>query len=178
MKHSITIALEIKGVKDSFGFKRLLGVIHRFLECYDTSVEAVWMESVKVPFGGEPSCSSTVHLTHCCGVDKMIAMQGDEVQLGARIWKEKTHRSPVQTCCHLGRIYTKLYTYIFTFFINLFLLVNNVLQCTSKPPKDGMKKQNSIEKKARHWLCSQHPGSTQWFIWFTISTRSLYLGLD
>lgn len=36
------------------------------------------------------------------------------------------------------------------FFINLFLLVNNVLQCTSKPQKDGMKKQNSIEKKARH----------------------------
>lgn len=111
-------------------------------------------------------------------VDKMIAMQGDEVQLGARIWKEKTHRSPVQTCCHLGRIYTNLYAYIFTFFINLFLLVNNVLQCTSKPQKDGMKKQNSIEKKARHWLCSQHPGSTQWFIWFMISTRSLYLGLD
>lgn len=41
VKHAITMALEIKGVKDSFGFKRLLGVIHRFLECYDTSVEAV-----------------------------------------------------------------------------------------------------------------------------------------
>lgn len=34
------------------------------------------METVKVPFGGEPSCSST---------GQMIAMQGDEVQLGARI---------------------------------------------------------------------------------------------
>lgn len=54
----------------------------------------------------------------------------------------------MQTCCHLGRIDTKLYTYIFAFFINLFLLVSNVLQCTSKPQKDGMKKKNSIEKKA------------------------------
>lgn len=55
-------------------------------------------------------------------------------------YEKKPHQTPVQTRCHLGRIDTKLYTYIFKFFINLFLLVSNVLQCTSKPQKDGMKK--------------------------------------
>lgn len=75
------MALEIKGVKDSFGFKRLLGVIHRFLECYDTSVEEVLKCHLVVSL-----LALLQYISHTVvEVDKMIAMQGDEVQLGARI---------------------------------------------------------------------------------------------